>query len=190
MILSRRNPLPLLQRLRRWMWPHIGWRRTGRYLMMRLHRMPGSPHGIAAGVAAGAAASMTPLLGFHFVLAAGLSWLTRGNVLAAILGTVVGNPWTFPLIFAVAYQIGCLLLGEPPRAMAHLLQLSPVTLFEEVRLRFWPMLVGSLPLAVVAWFVTYLPLVRAIAAFQERRRLRREIRQRPLLRAGLDEGGT
>ena len=36
----------------------------------------------------------------------------------------------------------------------------------------WPMTIGSVPLAIAAWVLTYLPLVRAVAAVQERRRRR------------------
>ncbi|MFO1068627.1 MAG: DUF2062 domain-containing protein [Geminicoccaceae bacterium] len=170
---SRRRP-PLLQRVRGWLWPHIGWSRAGRYLLMRLQRLPGTPHGIAAGLAAGIAVSFTPLLGLHFLLAFGVAWLAGGNMLAAALGTIVGNPWTFPLIFAAGYELGCRILGMTPSAMALLADLSWDTLIDNAWALFWPMLVGSLPLALFVGLASYLLLVRVVAAFQERRRQRRE----------------
>jgi uncharacterized protein (DUF2062 family) len=176
MILGRRTPLSFLQRMRGWLWPYIGWRRAGRYLLMRMQRMPGSPHSIAAGFAAGAAISFTPFIGFHFVLAFALSWLTRGNLLAAALGTAVGNPWTFPFIFAATYQLGCHFLGLPPHGLRRLVQLDLATLFDEFKLLLWPMAVGSIPFAAAAWAVTYFPVRRTVAAVQERRRHRRERR--------------
>ena len=116
MILGRRLPQSIGQRLRGWLWPQNGWRRAGRYLLWRIRRMPGTPHAVAAGFAAGAAMSMTPFLGGHLLLAFGLAYLTGGNLLAAALGTLVGNPWVLPLILAIAYRLGCLALGQPPQA--------------------------------------------------------------------------
>jgi uncharacterized protein (DUF2062 family) len=176
MILGRRHPPPLRHRLRGWLWPRIGWRRAGRYLLMRLHRMPGTPHSIAAGFAAGAAIAVTPFLGAHLILAFALAYLTGGNLLAAAAGSMLGNPWTYPLIFAATYELGCLILGQPPHGLSHLATLDGRTLLAKIQLLLWPMLVGCIPIAALVWIGSYLPLVRAIAVVQERRRARREAR--------------
>ncbi|WP_330448804.1 DUF2062 domain-containing protein [Paracoccus marcusii] len=42
--------------------------------------------------------NFTPLFGFHFLSAAAVAWIIRGNVLAALLATFVGNPVTLPFI--------------------------------------------------------------------------------------------
>jgi hypothetical protein len=73
---------------------------------LRLTRLKASPHKVALGFAAGAAVSFTPLIGFHLILAVALAFLTRGSIVAAVLGTLVGNPLTFPVIFAASYWIG------------------------------------------------------------------------------------
>ena len=44
----------------------------------RIKRLPGTPQSIAAGVACGVAASFTPFIGLHFVLAALFAWLVGG----------------------------------------------------------------------------------------------------------------
>lgn len=174
MVFASRRRVPLLQRMRGWLWPHIGWSRAGRYLLMRLQRLPGTPHGIAAGLAAGIAVSFTPLIGLHFLLAFAVAWVIGGNMLAAALGTIVGNPWTFPLIFAAGYELGCRILGQAPSAMALIADLSWDTLIDHAWALFWPMLVGSVPLSIAIGLISYLVLVRLVGAFQERRRLRRE----------------
>jgi uncharacterized protein len=177
MILGRRLPRSLPQRLRGWLWPPGGWRRAGRYLLARLRRMPGTPHAIAAGFAAGAAMSLTPFLGGHVLLALALAWATRGNLLAAALGTLlVGNPWALPLILAAAYRLGCLLLGQPPRGLGALAALDLGVLLDGVGRWLWPMVVGSAPLAVAAWVAAYFPLVRVMATVRERRRREQERR--------------
>lgn len=50
----------------------------------------------------------------HFFIAAILTWAIRGNIVAALLATFVGNPLTFPLIAAVSMEIGSLILNERP----------------------------------------------------------------------------
>ena len=92
--------------LRQFAWPKRGFGRVWRYLTLRLTRLKASSHSAALGFAAGAAVSFTPLVGFHFILAIVLAFVTRGSLIAALLGTAVGNPLTFPLIFTASYWIG------------------------------------------------------------------------------------
>jgi len=144
---------------------------------MRLRRLPGTPHSIAVGFATGAAVAVTPFLGGHLLLACGLAGIARGSMLAAAFGTLLGNPWTYPLFFAADYRLGCFLLGLPAHRLLHLAPLDPGTVVNEFRLLLWPMTVGCVPLAAAIWVTSYFPLVRAIAAVQEQQRRRRE--QRP-----------
>ncbi len=80
--------------------------------MHRLRRLPDSPERIARGIAAGVAVSCTPLFGLHFISAATVAWIFRGNILASILATFFGNPVTFPIIAVSALEIGKFLLGR------------------------------------------------------------------------------
>src|SRR5690554_1247974 len=105
----RRSPLG---RLRQAVWPSMGFRRWGRYVGHRVARLPDSPEAIAGGLAWGAAMSFTPLVGLQLAFAALGAWATRCNVIASAVGTGVGNPWTFPFIWAAIYRTGALLLGE------------------------------------------------------------------------------
>ena len=47
----RRDKLPVRRRVREWLWPSSGWRRSSRYLMHRILRLNDSPSSIAAGLA-------------------------------------------------------------------------------------------------------------------------------------------
>jgi hypothetical protein len=173
----RRHPIPLWRRLRGWLWPHIGWRRLGIYLVKRVTRLPGTPHSIAAGFACGTAISFTPFLGLHTLLSVLLSFLLRGNYLAAVAGTLVGNPWTFPFIWVALYQLGHVLLGSRAAQIEPVEHWDLATFFVEVEAVFWPMVVGGLPLAVLAGLATYFPLLRIIAAYQDARARRRQSRR-------------
>jgi len=150
----------------------MGWRRTITYLWHRLRRIPGSPESIAAGFACGTAASMMPLMGFHFILSALFALAVRGSVIASAFGTIIGNPWTFPFIWLGTYELGSLLLevdrelvGERPfrRMFAGLTDsirsLDGSMFVELVWPIWWPMMVGSIPVALVVGMLTYWLLV-------------------------------
>lgn len=133
-VFARRTRLSLLVRARDLIWPRIGFRRAIRYVAHRVARLPGSPHAIAGGLAWGIAISFTPLLGLHIFLGGLGAWLTRGSILAAAIGTAAGNPWTFPFIWALVYEIGITILDIDGDAAPPLDSLR--VLFEEL----WPLL--------------------------------------------------
>jgi len=168
---ARRNPLPLIRRLWHSIWPKTGWRRQVAYVAHRLRRLPGTPWGIAAGFACGAAVSFTPFIGFHFVLSMLLAAALRANLLASAIGTVIGNPWTFPFIWTWIYTLGYWILGGD--ANSHLPgRFSFDSIFENPLQVLLPMTVGCIPTATVAWFAFYVPLKSMISTYQEARRRR------------------
>ena len=109
---KRREKLSWKKRLSGYLWPQGGWKRYGQFILLKLHRLGGTPRSIAAGFACGAAISFTPFVGFHMILAAATAFLLRGNIIASAVGTVVGNPWTFPFIWISVLYTGRLMLGE------------------------------------------------------------------------------
>ena len=169
MVMARRQPLPFLARLRNLVWPQSGWRRAGRYLMMRLHRLPGTPHSIAMGLACGIAVSFLPLVGFHVVGALAITWLCRGNYLAAAIGTLAGNPWTLPLMFAGDYRLGSFIMGTPALDL-HAGSLHSA--LDGLWHLFWPTIICSLPLAILSGVGSYFLFRPLIARVQQRRRRR------------------
>lgn len=188
MVFGRRIKPGLIERLRRTVLPPGGWRRALRYLWHRIARLPGSPTSIAVGFASGAAVSILPTVGFHFVLGALLAWALRGNLIASAIGTLLGNPWTFPVVWVGTYELGAMLLGQPDHAdsihfasfFAMLwetaLALDWHTLVRRILPIWGPMMVGSLPVALVTWLVTYALVRRAVTAAQHARHHRRTSR--------------
>ncbi len=169
-MLGRRHPLPIYRRVRELVWPSAGWHRASLYIAHRLRRLPGTPYRIAAGFACGAAISFTPFIGFHFVGAALLSLLLRGSLLASAIGTVVGNPWTFPFIWTWIYALGQWMLGgEVVSELPAVLSLTYI--FERPLDVLWPMTVGGVPTSVAAWFAFFWPVRGAVAEYQHARRL-------------------
>ncbi|MCH7831431.1 MAG: DUF2062 domain-containing protein [Proteobacteria bacterium] len=180
---KRRIQKTLGDKILGFLWPAIGWRRAWAYTMLRLARLPGSAYSIAGGFACGAAMSFTPFVGLHFILSAVLAWTLRANIIASVIGTAVGNPWTFPFIWTWLYQTGTWMVsGERLETAAkpkfseifgHVLQAllswDVPYLLETATPVFWPMFVSSLPTAFVVWWVFYLPLKYTIQGYQDRR---------------------
>ena len=176
---GRRNPLPVYHWVWSFIWPRAGWHRASRYIAHRIRRLPGTPYRIAAGFASGAAVSFTPFIGLHFVFAALLALLLRGNVVASAIGTAVGNPWTFPFIWAWIYTLGQWLMGSDAASdLPETLGLDYI--FQRPLDVLWPMTLGALPTAVAVWIGFFWPVRGVVAEYQHARRwrMRRKVRAR------------
>ena len=109
------------------------------------------PESVAVGMAWGVAVSFTPLLGFHLIICYLGTWLMKGNLIAATVGTIIGNPWTFPFIFYLDYKIGTTIFLS--RIDYYEFKIS--FFVENFESLFYPTLLGSIPLALVMWFLTF-----------------------------------
>ncbi|KQY20104.1 DUF2062 domain-containing protein [Rhizobium sp. Root482] len=177
MLFRRKRPATRLGRIREFLWPRKGFSRGLRYLSMRVIRLSSSPHSIAVGVAAGAAASATPFIGFHILIALALAYAFSGNLLAAGLSTALANPVTIPVIFAAVYEVGTALSGAgghgalSGRDILHMLgELDLSHLWGPV---LKPMLIGTVPLAAASALIFYVAAFHAASLYQARRRSRR-----------------
>ncbi len=195
---GRRHPLPIFRRVRAFVWPSGGWHRASLYIAHRVRRLPGTPYRIAAGFACGAAISFTPFIGFHFVGAALLAVIFRGSVVASLIGTTVGNPWTFAVIWPSIYKLGRWILGESPviaqsqepdfislftGLIRALLEFDLAYIIDHVSPVLWPMTVGGIPIALVVWVVFFWP-VRGLVAEYQHARSRRVLRKMRSARHG------
>lgn len=146
------------------------------YFTKRVLRLTATPHAVAAGVAAGVFASFMPYLGFHFIIAAVAAYCLRGNLLASALGTAIGNPLTFPFIWAASLALGRLILyGRQPEGIVPL-QLGRV-LSELQFAHLWepllkPMTLGGAVLGTLFGVTFYLVTYWAISMFRTRRKVR------------------
>lgn len=186
----RRQKLQPKDWVRNLFWPRIGWRRVWFYWIARMGRLPGSDYSLAAGFAFGAAVSFTPFVGFHFVLSALAAWMFRANIVASAIGTAVGNPWTFPFIWIWIYKLGIWLGFEQAKGgltnvdfasffgnlLKSFLRFDLNYLAETAWPIFGPMLLGSLPTAVVAWVVFFLAWRWSINTYRKTRLRRRQSR--------------
>lgn len=112
---KRRDRLPLGRAIWQALWPRGGWARSAVYVKHRLRRLPDTPRKISRGIFAGVFTTFTPFYGLHFVVAALLAFVMRGNVMAALLGTFFGNPLTYVPIAVVSLNLGHWMLGTRMR---------------------------------------------------------------------------
>lgn len=111
MILKRKKEETLSNKIGNFIWPSMGWARFVTYVKKRIVRMPGSSRRIALGFALGVACSFNPFVGTHIMQAALLCVILRANVASSALGTLVGNPSTFPIMWWSALLVGQTLLN-------------------------------------------------------------------------------
>ena len=176
MILGRREPADRWEKLRVTLWPRRSFWRSFRYYGKRALRLSATPHAIALGVSLGVFASFLPYMGLHFILAAVMAWALGGNVVASAIGTALGNPLTFPFIWAGTLGLGRLILygGQPAAAapldlMGALSRLSFDQVWHPLLL---PMTVGGVVLGLAVAPIFYFGTRYAATAFTERRRRR------------------
>ena len=114
MLFKRREAESFLERMRVHMWPRRSWSRSSRYVVYRLRRLSDTPHAVALGFAAGVFSAFTPFIGTHLVMAMLFAWIIGGSIVAAVLGTFLGNPLTYPLIWYLTYQSAISCWGGAP----------------------------------------------------------------------------
>jgi uncharacterized protein (DUF2062 family) len=110
-IFKRRDPKPFIRQLAELLWPRGGWARAFHYVKHRVRRLPDSPERIARGIWAGVFITFTPLFGFHFFFAVLIAKAMKGNILASLMATFVGNPLTFVFITLASLKTGHWMLG-------------------------------------------------------------------------------
>ncbi|MGH1398754.1 MAG: DUF2062 domain-containing protein [Alphaproteobacteria bacterium] len=103
---KRRTPLNVFQKLKELAWPSMGWGRMGVYLKHRTIRIPDSNYKIALGLALGAAISFSPFVFTHIIQGCILAFFLRANYIAVAIGTLIGNPWTFPFMWWAGISLG------------------------------------------------------------------------------------
>jgi uncharacterized protein (DUF2062 family) len=194
LVFKRRDRRPIWRIVFEFFWPRGGWGRAARYVKHRLHRLPGSPEKIARGIFAGVFTTFSPFYGLHFVVAALLATLMRGNVLAALLATFFGNPLTYVPIVMTSMRTGYWLLGmdgdpedgavtigeqffDAGNAIWHNLK-APFTgaptdwtdlsvFYDQV---FYPFMIGGIAPGIIAGAISYFISVPLIRAYQNRRK--------------------
>jgi uncharacterized protein (DUF2062 family) len=171
MLFRRREAESLWERMRVHVWPRRSWSRSSRYVVYRLRRLSDSPHAVALGFAIGVFTAATPFLGTHIVVAMVLAWFIGGSVVASVLGTFIGNPITYPLLWYTTYEVGNLMLrGKLDEKTVDL----SGGIFQKSIEQLWPILkpmtLGSIPVGLALAALSYVLVKPMVDAYKHRRR--------------------
>ena len=145
---------------RRWLHEHS----------LKLLAIRDTPEAIAGGVAIGIFIGFTPLIGLKTVLTILFAWLTRSNIIAAVIASAAHDIFLplMPVIFRWEYNVGFWLLSQPHQLP---LSLSKIR-WEGHSWRNWttfftvgkPLLLGSVvcsaPIAFLSYVFTLWLMVR------------------------------
>jgi uncharacterized protein (DUF2062 family) len=179
MLFRRRSKPNIAARVRETVWPRGGWIRALRYFGKRILRLSDTPHAVAIGFAAGLFVAWSPLFGLHYFLAVALAFVLRGNVLASVLSTTIGNPLTVPAMWVADFKLGEHILG-----VHHIRRLAvqlPETLarhsIDTILPIIKPMLIGWAVLGGSTAIISYFVVRAAVQAYQQARRARLEARR-------------
>ncbi|WP_066051811.1 DUF2062 domain-containing protein [Robertmurraya korlensis] len=82
-------------------------RRQRKYYLLRLFRIKASPRQVACGLVLGFIPSWFPTFGLGPLLSIGMAKVFRVNVIAALIGGVIGTP-IWPILFFCNYKMGSL----------------------------------------------------------------------------------
>ena len=160
------------------------WKSFLTKLLLRLQQLKGTPYSVAAGFACGVAISFTPFIGFHLVLAAITAWIIRANIVSSAIGTLIGNPWTFPFIWIAVLSTGRFLMGNfDPETNINFLKIFTAAgralltfnfkhFGRDVWPIFFPMLIGCIPFYIASWFLSF-KLIHTMLEKINRRRQKR-----------------
>lgn len=169
MLLGRRHAPMLSERLRVAFWPRRSWRRSLRYGILRLERLHTPPHALGLGLAIGVFAAFQPIVGFQMLFAGLLAWALGASVAAAMAGTFIGCPATWPFMWVASYHLGALITGSSREVSAKMLWQVLTTAgatastgqfgSNAVGALFWqvmqPLAVGAVPLGLLFGAVAY-----------------------------------
>jgi uncharacterized protein (TIGR03546 family) len=161
---------------RRWLHEHS----------LKLLAIRDTPEAIAGGVAIGIFFGFVPLFGLKTILAIFFAWLTRSNILAAILATTLHDVILplMPVVYRWQYNVGFWMLSYPHhwppplttapweshpwRSWATILSIGKYLLFGS--------LVCTLPLAITAFLLTK----RIVSRHQKKKHALAPVPEEPL----------
>jgi uncharacterized protein (DUF2062 family) len=141
-----------------------------------LMNTPGRINDVAGGFAIGVFVALSPWMGLHTVLVLALAFLFRKSLAAAILGSLVFNPFTGIFIFSLEFELGALISGSPPVEFPSHLSFDLNGLRELWRMGagiFYPLFFGSLVLGTAAAVFSYFFVRRSLVTYRSRVYLKR-----------------
>ena len=132
----------------------------------RFLKIRGEPREIALGFSLGLLVGMTPVMGFHTVIAVFFATLFKSNKISAALAVWITNPLSAPIIYSMTYMVGAKAMGIS-RSFKFSEGLSSSTFIDMIKKTpeiFGAMTIGGfiigIPLALLGYYFVYSALNR------------------------------
>ena len=144
----------------------VNLRRASLFYFLKLVRVKDSQDKLAVGFACGSMVSFSPFIGFHFLLAVIFAYIFRGNIVASLIGTFIGNPFTFPFIWIFIYKIGNIFFKNDQNSS---IEFTFQSLYDQGYDILIPMLIGSLIVSIPVWFISYFTVKFLLSSFKKKK---------------------
>ena len=144
----------------------INLKRASLFYFLKLVRVKDTQDKLAIGFACGSMVSFSPFIGFHFLLAVIFAYIFRGNIVASLIGTFIGNPFTFPFNRIFIYKVGNIFFKNDPNFS---LDLTFQSLYDQGYDILIPMLIGSLIVSIPVWFISYFTVKFLLSSFKKKK---------------------
>lgn len=114
------------------------------------------PSRIAASAALGVIIGFSPYIGFHTVLAIGLSFVFNLPLYPLIVGAYITNPFTFIPVYTLCYKFGELITGQTAEFPVNFSDMSLKTLITTAKTFIYPFFTGAHLLGLILGGITYI----------------------------------
>ena len=141
----------------------------------KLTKISDTPHSISLGFAIGVVMAFNPLIGFHIILALFFSWLFNANYFSSVLGTFIGTPITYPVMWLLSILVGGFFfdIGNVNFSDFEKISFYSWEFFYLIKPFFWAFIVGSTILGLISGFLSYF-LTKKIVIFYRKRKFKRK----------------
>ncbi|GAB4164174.1 MAG: hypothetical protein Kow00107_10720 [Planctomycetota bacterium] len=140
-----------------------------------------TPHSIALGAAIGMFVGLTPTMGVQVVSSIALCVLVKANPVSSLGPVFITNPVTAPFIYYFNYYLGTVLLSsESVFRLSYFSAVNDENFWRKVAHVFWPLVVGSLLVALISALITY-PVTYWLAVRIKKRRESKEAKWRAVI---------
>lgn len=114
------------------------------------------PNRIAAAAAIGVIVGFSPYIGFHTVIAIGLSFIFNLPLYPLIVGAYITNPFTFIPIYTACYKFGELVTGQTAEFPVNFSDMTFKTILTTAKTIFVPFFTGAHLLGLILGGITYI----------------------------------
>jgi len=114
------------------------------------------PNRIAAAAALGVIIGFSPYIGFHTVLAIGISFVFNLPLYPLIVGAYITNPFTFIPIYTVCYKFGEMVTRQSADFSVDFSEITFSCLLTTAKSLIYPFFVGAHLLGLILGSITYI----------------------------------